>query len=408
MANLDYELHKDNGEVIVEKGHVCFAKCLDPIAGRIKELEFKGIAPGSTNDKWKPHALKDGRVHFTHIVAKIPCKIHSDAWLDFLFNLPCYKDKASVKYINEVNVDDKHSPFTNCRHFSLDYIAATKRLHIGYYEVTVSLATLPVQFTFSLLSMIRYCRDYPEIVHTFDHLVERGLHPYLSFVLAQQVTGCGLNDWRSLDFTKPLSLTNPTGGGAGHHSLTSNSANSISLVDMLYREDYSGAVEGTDLRPYSKALNIKNSWIRFNSPDDGRKLEKQLRLVEDGVFTQNTNQSVYPYYGRMDLSKLRIKDLNDAIEKIISGEVSTEIFVPNALGKVAKKAKKFLFKELKKSALPTTKLRSKPNLKHTKELNDDTIRANEANLSNGRQFVLQAVQGLRRNRHGFQSYRTTH
>jgi len=362
MANLDYYLHKDNGEIVEERNHICFAMCGNPIADQIRRLEYSKSQLGTHLDKWKPHALRAGRTHFSYIVARVPVKYESHRWFDFLLNLPVYKDKASIKFIKDVCFDDKHSPFFHAQHTDNDYKDKLKRDFVGYYEITVSLNSLPVQMTFSLLSMVRYCRDYDHIVKNFDMLCDKGLHPYLSFVLAQQSSRIsmpgGIRKWGG----KEIVMMRRGEGGLGHHSLTVYSAQSTELIDMFYRENYVGKQGAVDTLPYSIHMKIPNNKIRFMEPGSNGKctLVKQLRLMEDGALVYNGGES-----GRESLlyvDKLRIPELNACIEQMIAGQVSTATVAPPPQRKKAAKA-------LMKKAKTTVKKA----IKQVSGYNHDTI-----------------------------------
>ena len=246
------------------------------------------------------------------------------AWFDFLVNLPVYKGKCSYKYVEGVDLDDDDSPFAIYRQFQPDSQEDVIRNHIGWVELTVSLASLPVQMTFSLLSMVRYCRDYTYIVKNFDLMCGKGLHPYLSFVLAQQA----LTEYLIGD---KICIMTPNGGAIGHHSLRAFSAMSVDLLKILYHEDYSGMSDEATTEPYSVMHTIPGSMIRFMEPGKDRlfTLEKQLRLVEDGVIERGKDKEP-DHYGRilrepdyLVVGNLRINDLNRCIEKMIAGEVTT-------------------------------------------------------------------------------------
>ena len=374
MANLDYYLTCDNSLKIVERNHICFAGCREPIHAQKRRLEYANEAFGSNADHWKIKDIELDRTKFSFITTRCPVQYFSRAWFDFLVNLPVYKGKCSYKYVPCVEPNDKHSPFDAYRNSCRDAIASAKANHTGYVELTVSLNSLPVQMSFSLLSMVRYCRDYSNLVKAFDLMLSKGLHPYLSFVLAQQC------ERRSPFDEKKIRIISEISGACGHHSMRSYSAMSIDLLKIFYHEDYSGKDAAATLNSYAVTKGIPDSRIRFMEPgrSNKRTLEKKLRLVEDGVVVRGVEGKM-DHYGStikrdyLMLDKLRVKDLNACIESMIAGKVSTEMPAPtghHALANV-RKSKKAI-----KAA------------KHTKKLNSSLIGVGAVRMQQHRNIIV--------------------
>ena len=346
MINIHYWLTKNTGEVVAQLNQPCFASIRELISRQEDQLRFRRAKEGSEEDIWNIAALRSKKEKLVSLRFTCQAMIESQAWIDFLINLPIFKGLCTATFSSVKDIDDEDSPFSVMKTQTKEYIKAELEKNVGYYDVTVSLEHMSSQMSFSFLSCIRYVRDYPWIVKVFDYMVSTlEYHPYLAFIISSNLSP---RDGIPYDLKK-MRVYGCT--ASGHHTLSRVSSTSMGLLDLLYHKKYP---KGSDVSSYSESMTIPNSQIRFHSPK-GNELGVKLGL-SDKVLPDICN-------GTTDLTLVDVPKCNKIIADLISGEeevveeVSTETYINEHMSsvyhQVQKDARRFLPEGHRRSAQMT-------------------------------------------------------